>query len=927
MILFKYTKAVRLMEWSPINLASLPEKVTMAKTSHKSRDLWLPFWVHSMDTAYAMQFLLQNWVSKAEKRRLRETNDTPMTSGQMYQLGRFLALVHDLGKVSMEFQMKITRNYPGRREAVADAGLSMQAVTQDRNHALLSQKYLNRDNHEELPGVLAAACIVGAHHGKPPEEADPVWTPNDPDGSWETMQNRWMDYALSQSGYSDRKALLCPSQTAQVLWIGLLIMADWIASNPYYFPLIGIEEDGSKLNLENRGMLACRKLNLTHPWMPEECWDCDLLYQDRFGFAPNEIQNMVSKAVQETQAPGILILEAQMGTGKTEAALAAAEMIAAKTMHSGVYFGLPTQATANGIFGRLKSWVKRQSVQENHTIRLAHGAAELNEEYHALLEGSAETQDEEIQGKIQVNEWFSGRKQALLADFVIGTVDQLLMAGLRQKHVMLRHLGLGNKIVIVDECHAYDAYMNEYLETVLRWLGAYQVPVILLSATLPAERRRDMVLAYQNRRLRKGQPEPWMSSCAYPLLTWTDGKNVRQNSLSHLTVRQEVRWNMAPWEAEDFTSLALDLKERLKDGGCAGVIVNTVHRAQNCAKQLRCYFPEEEIRVIHAQYLMPDRALREKELVDLLGKKSRTGNGRPDRLIVVGTQVLEQSLDIDFDYLVTDLCPMDLLLQRIGRLHRHLWRTRPTGLQQAACQILCTAAEDPEPGAEAVYGGYLLMRTREILRNHGSLRLPGDISLLVQKTYDPGWDPETESPAYQAAKEKDCRHRKDQRCRADTYCLPAPENDPDEEELGQELYNWLGTACQDGKAMAAVRDGDPSVDVLCLRWGPDGKLYFMNDTAFQRPLSPDCTPSEEEAMEIARQRLRLPHRLCVSYRINQTVEQLEQQTMQMVGEWQYSKWLHGELFLIFETNGTARIGNLRMRYSFENGLETEKEEP
>ena len=774
------------MEWSPINLASVPDKVTMAKTSHKNRELWLPFWIHSLDTAYVMQFLLQNWMSKAEKRAIRKTNDMVMTTQQVYQLGRFLALVHDLGKVTIEFQNRITEGYPQQREKLSEEGLPLRPVLQDRPHALCSQEILLH-GYEEEPGVLAAACIVGAHHGKPAEDAVLLWEPVDPDGSWKNIQDQWLQFAQEQSGYSDRRDLPCPSQTAQVLWIGLLIMADWIASNPYYFPLIDIGEDGSGLDPVKRGELACRKLNLTHPWMPEECWDCELLYEERFGFVPNEIQNMVSEAVQSSQAPGILILEAQMGVGKTEAALAAAEMIAAKTMHSGIYFGLPTQATANGIFGRLKNWIGLQSVQENHTIRLAHGAAELNEEYHALLEGSAETQDEETIGKIQVNEWFSGRKQALLADFVVGTVDQLLMAGLKQKHVMLRHLGLGNKIVIVDECHAYDAYMNEYLETVLRWLGAYQVPVILLSATLPADRRKDLILAYQNRRIRKGQTEQWMTSQAYPLLTWTDGKEVRQTTVPGTEAQREVLWNAAPWDAEDFTSLALDLKEKLRDGGCAGIIVNTVRRAQSCAKQLRNCFPEEEIRVIHAQYLMTDRALREKQLVDLLGKKSSTGNGRPDRLIVVGTQVLEQSLDIDFDYMVTDLCPMDLLLQRIGRLHRHPWRIRPDGLRQAECQILCAGAEDLEPGAEAVYGGYLLMRTRAILCNHGRIRLPQDISILVQKTYNTNWDPEPENLAYQKAKEKDCRHRRDQRWRAGPYCLRAPENDPDEDEMGQDL--------------------------------------------------------------------------------------------------------------------------------------------
>ena len=152
------------------------------------------------------------------------------------------------------------------------------------------------------------------------------------------------------------------------------------------------------------------------------------------------------------EAPGILVLEAQMGVGKTEAALAAAEILAARFEEGGLYFGLPTQATANGIFDRLKGWAVTQSEEVVHTIRLAHGMAELNEEYRALFQGQAHTQEEAQEDGLLVHSWFQGSKQALLADFVIGTVDQLLLAGLKQKHIMLRHLGLAGKIVIVDEC-------------------------------------------------------------------------------------------------------------------------------------------------------------------------------------------------------------------------------------------------------------------------------------------------------------------------------------------------------------------------------------------------------------------------------------------------------------------------------------------
>ena len=161
-------------------------------------------------------------------------------------------------------------------------------------------------------------------------------------------------------------------------------------------------------------------------------------------------------------------------------------------------------------------------------IQLAHGMAELNENYLRLQGGRVQLEeDAPEEHQVQVHQWFRGSKQALLANFVIGTVDQLLMAALCQKHVMLRHLGLAGKVVIVDECHAYDAYMNRYLDRALEWLGWYRVPVILLSATLPARRRAELIEAYQQKR-RPGPDAPWKTSCGYPLLTWTDGAEVKQ---------------------------------------------------------------------------------------------------------------------------------------------------------------------------------------------------------------------------------------------------------------------------------------------------------------------------------------------------------------------------------------------------------------
>ncbi len=229
--------------------------------------------------------------------------------------------------------------------------------------------------------------------------------------------------------------------------------------------------------------------------------------------------------------------------------------------------------------------------------------AQLNADYLKLQQEPVPVKNtvDDPEERVMVHQWFQGSKQALLANFVIGTVDQLLMAALQQKHVMLRHLGLAGKVVVIDECHAYDAYMNCYLDRALNWLGEYRVPVILLSATLPAKRRTELVTAYLNR---KTLPDaPWKTCRGYPLLTWTDGKQVQQTGIPLHTPPRRV--TMESMTEEHLPEM---LQNALREGGCAGVIVNTVRKAQDLAARLREELPEFEVLVFHAQFLMPDRA-------------------------------------------------------------------------------------------------------------------------------------------------------------------------------------------------------------------------------------------------------------------------------------------------------------------------------
>lgn len=891
------------------------------KTDPENTSLWLPLWMHLRDTAEIMELLVRKWLPDSVKKA------SGLEEEELVQLAHFLGWGHDLGKAILIFQSTIMQCLPEAKQRLERlTPLSCQKLNRcETPHARASEAILRKLG---CPGGIAS--VAGAHHGKPQDgtEVDKQFTcwevnyyPEEQKGIWEGFWNELLQEALQDSGYSGVDALPVLNQPEEILLTGLLIMADWIASNTDYFPLIPVEETGSEEVYPERADRAWRewdKQETASPWAAQTTIAEPEEFEKRFGFAPNAVQQAAMEAANTMDAPGILIMEAQMGVGKTEAALAAAEILAARFGAGGIFFGLPTQATANGLFPRLLQWAENQPDDLPRSIRLAHGMAELNEEYIRLQQQSVRVQDdwddpEAEEQRVQVHQWFRGNKQALLANFVIGTVDQLLLAALAQKHVMLRHLGLAGKVVIIDECHAYDTYMNCYLDRALEWLGWYKVPVILLSATLPARRRAELVEAYQQK---KAVPDaPWKTSCGYPLLTWTDGAEVKQTAIPP----------DAPGKTVQLTTLTEPelpalLRRKLAEGGCAGVIVNTVKKAQKIAQLLRESLPDKEVQLFHAQFLMPDRAAREEQLMERIGKGSSPE--RRNDLIVVGTQVMEQSLDIDLDVLVTELCPMDLLLQRIGRLHRHR-RSRPAPLQQACCAVLDTGEDAFDAGSEAVYGQWLLWRTRKFLPR--SIRLPEEISPLVQQVY--GW--EREAPGGAQGEEMRCVYEKTQekkKARAEAYLVPQPET----HRLAQlnTLDDWMQNegARSDPAARAAVRDGDPSVEVLVMQCRADGSIHFLPWQEGGSAVAADSPPPPETALKIARQKLRLPAVFGKAWKVDRVIRELEADNRSRLAAWQLSPLLHGELILLLDENLTARLAGMELCYDRENGLYYQKEE-
>ena len=891
--------------------------------------------MHSFDTAGIMEKLAQ--------KRLPESISDYLCAEcggreKLFSTLKFCALVHDIGKLTIVFQSRIydAVDFSPFADCVELPKSSSLVNASNTPHALASEAILLKLGCRE--GV---ASIAGAHHGRPS-----AWTDvrDQISGActavenfygkrgkyrqlFESLWKEWIDFSLECAGFSELSDLPDMAVPAQVVISGMLVTADWIASNTTYFPLISADQKGEFGDYPKRIENAWTTIGFPNMWESKARFGLDdEAFKERFGFLPNPTQADIISTATDAESSGIYIIEAPMGLGKTEAALALSEILAARAGAGGMFFGMPTQATSNGIFPRLEKWAGGLAEDEQTllAIKLAHGNAALNEDYRELFTGHSNLNIESDSGLI-VHDWFSGRKQTLLSDFVIGTVDQLLMAALKQKHVMLKHFGLSGKVVVVDECHAYDAYMSQYLDMAIKWLGIYKVPVIILSATLPEKRRAELIEAYTDSEKRRAKhteahvdkktaDEAWKHSLAYPLLTYTENNAVKQKALAfdgenkEVSVRRIIR--------DEVAATAGYAVER---GGCVGVIVNTVRKAQEIAAELQSAFPKAEVIIMHAQFIMTDRAKREEQILKRVGKHS-TPESRHG-LIIVGTQVLEQSLDLDFDLMITELCPMDLLLQRTGRLHRHN-RVRPQGLETASCFVLDETDDSFDSGSAAIYGEWLLMRTRALLPN--KLTIPSDIPLLVQQTYDETNNEmlgELTEGMKKAQEENKLRTGK-KRSSAENYLISKPSN-----KKGKCLDGWLDNDIKPNNEQTgekAVRDGDPSVDVIALMCDREGLIRIIADKP-ETIITADRPPSREEALLIARQKLRLPGFFGRRWKIDDTIEQLETETQNVFSAWQDSALLKEEVVLLFDEDLNADLAGVQLHYDIKTGLTYVKE--
>ena len=920
---------------------------------------WLPLWQHMDDAADIAGQLFDDWLPPAVAALIAE----PFAGDRVAvrTAVSFLAGVHDVGKATPAFAIQDAV----LAQRMRDVGLSMPATKaelldrQRTPHALAGHHLLRRWLMErEWSGrtVAAWAVVVGGHHGVPPDSLSvgatgPLHYPQlYGEGLWADVQRELIDRVAARTGalgYLDAWRDVRLPATFQVGVVGLVILADWIASNesllPFYGELLPEVVDESR-----RAAAAADRLSLPGPWatalIPPTVEE---LFATRFNFPtgalPRPVQLAACDVASEMPGPGLMIIEAPMGEGKTEAALAVAEILADRWGAGGVHVALPTQATTDAMFGRVIEWLDALGAGQQRVgaVTLSHGKAALNRVFQGMVQSGRSAEigcDEDASSAhgcghaVVAHAWLSGRKKSQLANFVVGTIDQLLFAGLKSRHLMLRHLALAGKVVVIDEVHAYDAFMNSYLSKVLTWLGAYRVPVVALSATLPADRRQALMNAYTGGLERGEAPgAPPNNSApqnnpAYPLISWTRQRQVISRQVAASGRRTVVSVDALGGSIDhDFGALIFLLRDLLSDGGCALVIRNTVSRVLRAAAALSLAFPDE-VTVAHSRFITADRLRRDEHLLQLFGPQ-RSGTTRPFRHIVVASQVVEQSLDVDFDVLITDLAPVDLVLQRMGRLHRHQRGVgqvdRPTKLQTARTFIsgadFTVDPPDLERGAaDFVYHRYPMLRAAAVLqpRFGGTIALPDDIAPLVQSAYGPG----PLGPASWQATLEEQRHRwltriENRQAEASRFQISDPSTD------GEAILGWVsghvGESDDDAQGQGQVRDGEPSLEVMVVEqaesghwrtpsWLPDGQggLFVPRDQS----------PNNVVASVLLSCSLRLP--IWLSTR--EVEEVLLAGTPQ---SWQQSKLIYRLPALVVDSRGSGQIGERAVRYTPEFGLE------
>jgi CRISPR-associated endonuclease/helicase Cas3 len=677
-----------------------------ARPQHGTGVAWHPLACHSLDVAAAMQALLA-----ARPGWLKAVADATGVAEEEARKRLILtAALHDLGKFAENFQGKV----PELAQALGHD--PAYATERDGHGAVGAALWKFRISRALDLGVLDDWLYASvSHHG----------TPVQPTGNLKNVMSEnavaaalaFTNAAVALIGRPDTTR---PSGKQQEHWrvAGLVILADWIGSNQTYFRYVsGIASlDAYWQTAQEQAADAIRAFGL-HEAASAAAFDMQTLL--------SEATASPLQAWAERQAPAggpqLHLIEDLTGAGKTEAGLILCHRLMQAGNAEGIYWALPSMATSNALYGRLEQTYQRLFDPAGcvPSLMLAHSARDLHTAFQTsikpVLSRYPESDHERTAEAACAAFLAEDRKKTFLAQVGVGTLDQALLAVLPVRHQALRLAALSRRVLVVDEAHAYDEYMTRGLEQLLQFQFALGGSAVILSATLTQSQKQRFARAY-------GADPEATTSTAFPLTTRIADRTVCEEP--HASLRGTRRDLPVRRLATPDAAMEI-LLEQARAGRCGVYIRNTVTEALEAFAMLRAQW--DKVDLFHARFCLRDRLAREQAVLARFGKTSQQTDRQGQ--ILVATQVVEQSLDLDFDVMATDLCPMDLLIQRAGRLHRHDRGERPA----PELWVVADAATDAAgadwyaklfPSGQYVYPDVgQLWRTQRVLEVAGGLNL------------------------------------------------------------------------------------------------------------------------------------------------------------------------------------------------------------
>ena len=621
----------------------------------------------------------------------------------------FICAIHDIGKAHPIFQGRDAETL----EILRRKNLNQASFDTRFRHEQYGANIFDRLSAEDvdIKNSDIISQIIRMHHQKEQKKNSDIDIIKIDDKEkakkWRHIQKEIYDY-IKNVFHFDNLNLINKNISKSELFVvqnailGIMITSDWIASNNYVFdnqPYKNIDEF-----LKSRKLQALKFLN--NEGMIRQQIPVMQDFKSAFGFNGRPVQNDVEKIVHKNDIKCMLI-ESDCGSGKTEAALYAAAVLGNRSGLSGIYMGLPTGVSAEAIQNRVDEFLTSRGMRNT----------KLYTSKSMLLR---EPDKKPV--------WTDMSRQRLLASSAVGTVDQVMTAARLVRFESVRMDGLASKVLIIDEIHAYDAYMLAVIKDLLKICGELGVPVIMLSATLPISTKNDLlgVLCDGDIELHNG----------YPMISYvTKDGNVHEHVSHQYMPDKKISCELLPI-LNDNDKIARYAVDVVKDGGCECVIMNTVADAICVYDKIKKNKKNDcKIILYHSRMTINARDKTSRKILAMCGK-DRTK--RPERVIIVGTQVLEQSLDIDVDYMITAICPIDLLFQRIGRYHRHgdAGTIREHVVIANTVQVLIPFDLSSYGGTEYIYEKCYLDATIDAINEHnGHLLIPSGMPDMINYVY------------------------------------------------------------------------------------------------------------------------------------------------------------------------------------------------